>query len=161
VHSTIRLVTSAFGQSAIAGCVALLIAIQFIRPARTNPAVDLHQTLHAAATVPPAIQSILQRSCNDCHSDETRWPWYSAVAPVSWWVINDVNQGRRHLNFSRWLPPGSGDPAQYTRQRFYAICKSVQAHEMPIAAYTLTHPEAQLSSADIKAICDWGRSMAP
>ena len=152
---------SAFAQGAIAGGIALLLTIQFIRPARINPPVVQEHTLEAAVTIPPAIGSILERSCNDCHSDRTRWPWYSSVAPISWLVVNDVMQGRRHLNFSQWLPPKAENPAQYTRQRFYAICKAVQSHEMPIPAYVFVHPQAGLSQADIQTICSWTQGESP
>src|SRR5687767_12229671 len=80
----------------------LVLAIQFVRPARTNPATDPAATLHAQTAVPPDVAAILERSCRDCHSNGTRWPWYSNVAPVSWWVIDHVNHGRSHFNFSEW-----------------------------------------------------------
>jgi hypothetical protein len=108
--------------------------------------------------VPPQVDSILQRACNDCHSDLTRWPWYSNVAPISWFVIDHVDEGRRHVNFSDWLRSNTKSPAEYTRERFQAMCKQVQTYDMPLTSYLLLHRAATLSQADIDTICQWTRT---
>src|SRR5712664_3174329 len=82
--------------------VIIFFGLQFIRPAKTNPPIDQAQTIEAQTQVTPQVEAILDRSCNDCHSNKTRWPWYSNVAPVSWLVVDDVNEARRVLNFSEW-----------------------------------------------------------
>jgi hypothetical protein len=147
-----------FFRGALLGFVGLLIGIQLIRPARTNPVVVASHTLEAIVPVPEQVESILQRACNDCHSDLTRWPWYSNVAPVSWFVIDHVDSGRRHANFSDWARRDSKNPAEYTRERFQAICKEVQSHNMPLTSYLLVHREARLSPGDIEAICQWTKT---
>src|ERR1700749_1346437 len=76
--------------------VVVLIAIQFVPVTRTNPPVT------NALQAPDAVASILRRSCYDCHSNETIWPWYAYVAPISWLIAGDVNDGRKHLNVSSW-----------------------------------------------------------
>jgi hypothetical protein len=129
-----------------------------IRPARTNFLVIPSQTLEAVVPVPPPVESILQRACYDCHSDLTRWPWYSNVAPVSWFVIDHVDSGRRHANFSEWLRPDTKDPAKYTRERFQAICKQVETRNMPLTSYLLVHRAARLSQSDIETICEWTKT---
>jgi hypothetical protein len=131
--------------------VIVLIGLQFVRPARTNPAVDESQTIHARLEVTPQVAAILDRSCQDCHSNTTRWPWYSNVAPVSWLVIDDVNQGRSNLNLSEW---GSMDNRQ-AEKKLEEICEEVLDGEMPIPSYTRIHWSAKLSSADIKTLCEW------
>lgn len=93
----------------------------------------------------------MQRACYDCHSNRTVWPWYSKVAPVSWWVINHVNDGRRHLNFSEWQPL----PAEKRREQLGEILEEVEEGEMPLASYVLGHPEARLSQADLQALREW------
>ena len=82
---------------------------QFVRPERTNPVVDPGMTVQASLEVPVQVEDILSRACNDCHSNETAWPWYASVAPASWLCVKDANEGRRHLNFSEWghYPPGN------------------------------------------------------
>ena len=78
--------------------IAAAIGIQFIRPARTNPAIDPTRTLAATTELPHETAVVLERACRDCHSNDTRWPWYSNVAPISWFVIDHVNHGRSHFN---------------------------------------------------------------
>ena len=80
----------------------LLVIIQFVRPVKTNPPIDEGSTIHARARVPSEVAAILERSCSDCHSHKTRWPWYSQIAPISWLLAHDVNEGREHLNLSNW-----------------------------------------------------------
>ena len=147
-----------FWRGALLGFFGLVIGIQLIRPARTNPSVNQSHTLEAVVFVPPQVDSILQRACNDCHSDLTRWPWYSNVAPISWFVIDHVDEGRRHVNFSDWLRPNAKSPAEFTRERFQAMCKQVQTYDMPLTSYLLLHRAATLSQADIDTICQWTRT---
>jgi len=149
---------SGFLRGAVLGFLGLVIGIQLIRPARTNFLVIPSQTLEAVVPVPPPVESILQRACYDCHSDLTRWPWYSNVAPVSWFVIDHVDSGRRHANFSEWLRPDTKDPAKYTRERFQAICKQVETRNMPLTSYLLVHRAAKLSPGDIETICEWTKT---
>lgn len=147
-----------FLRGALLGFSGLIVGIQLIRPARTNPPVNQSHTLEAVVFVPPQIESILQRGCYDCHSDRTRWPWYSNVAPVSWFVIDHVDSGRRHVNFSDWLRRDTKNPAEYTRERFQAICRQVQTGDMPLTSYLLLHRTAKLSPDDIETICQWTRT---
>ncbi len=147
-----------FLRGALLGFFGLVIGIQLIRPARTNPPVDQSHTLEAVVFVPPRVESILQRACSDCHSDLTRWPWYSNVAPISWFVIDHVDSGRRHANFSEWLRRDTKNPAEYTRERFQAICRQVETQNMPLTSYLLLHRAARLSQSDIETICQWTRT---
>jgi len=147
-----------FLRGALLGFFGLIVGIQLIRPARTNPPVNQSHTLEAVVFVPPQIESILRRGCYDCHSDRTSWPWYSNVAPVSWFVIDHVDSGRRHVNFSEWLRLDTKNPAEYTRERFQAICRQVQTHDMPLTSYLLVHRAAKLSQDDIETICQWTRT---
>lgn len=129
----------------------VLIGLQFVRPDRTNPAVDLSQAIHARLQPNPQVAAILDRSCQDCHSNTTRWPWYSNVAPVSWFVIDHVNHGRSHLNFSEW---GTLDNRQAAK-KLEEVCEEVQDGVMPLPSYTRIHWGAKLSPEDIKTLCDW------
>ena len=129
----------------------VLVGLQFVRPARTNPAVDQSQTIHARLQVNPQVASIMDRACQDCHSNTTRWPWYSNVAPVSWFVIDHVNHGRSHLNISEW---GTLDNRQAAK-KLEEICEEVEDGAMPLQSYTRIHWRAKLSPEDIKTMCDW------
>ena len=131
--------------------VVAFIGIQFYRPARTNPAIDPAQTIEAQTQMTPQVASILDRSCRDCHSNKTVWPWYTQVAPVSWWLTNHVNEGRHNLNISQWgkLPPDRQD------RKLRQICDEVTDGQMPLSSYLPMHPAARLSDPDKQALCDW------
>ncbi|HKG21123.1 MAG TPA: heme-binding domain-containing protein [Blastocatellia bacterium] len=130
---------------------ALFMLAQFVRPARVNPASDGATVLAARSRMTPEVEGILRRACLDCHSNQTRWPWYSNVAPASWFVIDHVNHGRRHLNFSTWTEQDRSERIGLLEE----INKTVRFGSMPLDSYTLLHPEARLSEQERAAICDW------
>ena len=103
------------------------------------------------AEVPPAVLATIGRACRDCHSEATRYPWYSYVAPVSFLIGHDVTEGRRHLNLSRW----KGLPLVRRQRSLSDIANQVTSREMPLSFYTLLHPDARLSQADIDRIFEW------
>ena len=129
----------------------VFVVVQFIRPAKTNPVMDQSLALESHLQVDPKVAAILDRSCADCHSNKTRWPWYSNVAPVSWFVIDHVNEGRGNLNFSEW---GTYD-ADQRRDLLHDICAEVKQGSMPLSSYTPLHPGSALTGDDIRTICEW------
>jgi hypothetical protein len=131
--------------------VVLFGAAQLVRPAKTNPPAEQSLSIERQMQLDPKVESILDRSCNDCHSNKTRWPWYTNVAPVSWFVINHVNEGRSHLNLSEW---GKLDRNRQ-RHRLEDMCEMVQNGEMPLTSYTPLHPGSKLTPQDVKIVCDW------
>ncbi len=128
----------------------VLAGIQLFGPARTNPQTAPAQALAARVPVPDHVQSVLRRSCMDCHSNETRWPWYSYIAPMSWAVVGDVNQGRDHMNLSDWksTPEEGADLMD-------SVCRQIKRHKMPLASYTWIHWDAKLTDDEIKKVCAW------
>ena len=130
--------------------------IQVVRPARTNPATDPAATLHARVEVPAPVAAILDRGCRDCHSNETRWPWYSNVAPVSWWVIDHVNHGRSHFNYSQWARYPPAEIAKLLE----GTCEMTKKGEMPLPSYLLMHRQARLAPPDVATLCAWTRTVA-
>ncbi|HEX9928284.1 MAG TPA: heme-binding domain-containing protein [Pyrinomonadaceae bacterium] len=131
---------------------ALIFAgIQFVRPTRMNPPIDETETIQAKLNVPPEIDSILARSCSDCHSNRTDWVWYSNVAPASWFMAYHVEEGRIELNFSEWGKLSRGRASRKLEE----VCEQINAGEMPIWNYVLLHPSAHLTDTDKKALCDW------
>ena len=132
-------------------CASLFVAIQFVRPARTNPPVDQSQTIGAHTQMTPEVSSMLDRSCRDCHSNQTVWPWYTNVAPISWWLSNHVNEGRRDLNMSEW----GRLPRDRQERKLRQICDEVEDGAMPMSSYLPMHPAARLSEQDKKTLCDW------
>jgi hypothetical protein len=141
---------------ALALVVVFLLA-QFVQPRRTNPPVVPSRSLEAHVQVPRDVLPILKRSCGDCHSSETVWPWYSHIAPVSWFVVDDVNEGRSHINFQDW--EAQENPKEAT-EHLALICKEVQDKGMPPLSYRLMHRGSRLSEKDVDAICFWSQSFA-
>ena len=129
----------------------LFVGAQFVRPAKTNPPVEHAKALGAEALLPEQVASVFKRACNDCHSNETAWPWYSNVAPASWFVIDHVNHGRSHMNFSEWARYNPREADELLEE----ICKEVKGGGMPLNSYLLLHPEAKLSDEDKQMLCDW------
>lgn len=132
----------------------IFIGAQFIRPARTNPPHDQARALGSHAMVPQDVAAVLKRSCHDCHSHETTWPWYSNVAPVSWWLIDHVNHGRREMNFSDWARYNPREADHLLEE----ICEQVSEGHMPLSSYLILHPGAKLSDADKRLLCDWANA---
>jgi hypothetical protein len=134
--------------------VVLFAVAQFVGPAKTNPVEDPSLALESKVQIDSRVATILNRSCADCHSNRTRWPWYSNVAPVSWFVIGHVNEGRRDLNFSEW---GTYDKRKQI-SRLNQICDLTKAGIMPLSSYTPLHPGSKLTADDVKTVCDWTNS---
>ncbi|MGH7813018.1 MAG: heme-binding domain-containing protein [Candidatus Binataceae bacterium] len=137
-----------------AGAIALLLAIggfvsiQFVPVRRVNPPVT------GEVSAPPAAEAALRRSCYDCHSNETHWPWYGEIAPASWPIAREVARGRRELNFSQW---GGYYPLTKHRKLEW-IGRALREEKMPPWSYVAMHPGARLSDADRAAIERWVES---
>ena len=128
--------------------IVILIGIQFIPVDRKNPSVTMD------INAPDNISSILRASCYDCHSNETVWPWYSKIAPVSFLVAGDVKEGRKHLNFSEWDKYEAGKREKILEE----IVEEIEKEAMPLTSYTFTHPNAKLDPYRINLIKDWIKS---
>ena len=135
--------------AALAVCVAFIV-IQFVPVDRTNP--PLQGEFHGSAEV----VSVLRRACYDCHSNETVWPWYSRIAPVSWVIAHDVNEGRAGLNFSTWNQLSAEKQAEAIKESWEEVAEG----KMPTWYYVALHPEARLSAADKSVLRTWSGSAA-
>ena len=127
------------------GLAAGLGLAQLVPVSRTNPPVE------QAVEAPPAVRTVLERSCHDCHSNATRWPWYAWVAPASWLLAYDVAEAREHLNFSTWGRYDEEERADLLEE----IAEMVEDGEMPPWYYLPMHPDARLSDADLAALRAW------
>ncbi len=129
------------------GIALALVLAQLVPVDRANPPAG------AEVAAPPEVRAILKRACYDCHSNETVWPWYGRVAPVSWLLERDVREGRKEVNFSVF-----GGYAQKRRLRkWLEIPEQLEKGEMPPWFYTAVHGEARLSEADRAALVRWAR----
>lgn len=129
-----------------AGAVVCVL-IQLVPMPGKNPPVSRD------VAAPPQVEAILRRSCYDCHSNQTRWPWYARVAPVSWLVIRDVNRGRQHINFSTW-DKYADDPETMIR-KLRNFDKVMHNGSMPLWYYLPEHSIARLSETDRQVLEDW------
>jgi hypothetical protein len=129
---------------------AVLATMQFV-PATMKPASGAADTrpVHLTEAIDPQVGRILDRSCGDCHSNDTHWPWYSRVAPVSWILSNHVKKGRERLDFSKWANE------RHSANELTEVCDAVSDGSMPLRSYTLFHPGAKLSDQDVEVICRW------
>ncbi|MCX6895237.1 MAG: heme-binding domain-containing protein [Verrucomicrobia bacterium] len=133
-----------------------LLLIQFLPGHSQNPPVTPGRDLIESANPPPPVAALLRAACYDCHSHETKWPWFDRVAPVSWWVAGHIKDGRKHLNFSDWPP---ADPCR-AKKKLGQIAEEVTEGGMPLPSYTWMHPAARLSAADKKLLADWAEAEA-
>lgn len=117
------------------------MAIFLINPRLTNPQIQPGRDLLASSPPPAEIAAILRNSCYDCHSDETKWPWYSHVALVSWWLVEHVEDGRKRLNLSKW----SHDDPKRSARRWRSMGDAVNDGDMPLPSYTWAHPKSRLT----------------
>jgi len=133
----------------VGGLIVLFGLLQFTNPARTNPPVV--QDLMATNAPPPQVVASLRAACYDCHSNETKWPWYSRIAPASWLVVWDVDEGRRHLNLSDW----PANDLTRAAKRLDRMSEEIDYHQMPPGKYTIIHTDARLTDSQRKELTGW------
>ena len=130
------------------------VAIQFIRPDFTNPPIVASETLAASTALPADVQMVISRSCNDCHSNQTTYPWYSKVTPFNWFLADHIEHGREELNFSKWNTYGNDKKVRKLEE----ICEVIERAEMPLPSYLWIHRDAVLSESDSRLLCDWTKA---
>jgi Haem-binding domain len=123
-------------------------AVQFIRPTMKDPP---HEALLQGAAVPAEVNEILERACQDCHSNNTNWPWYAKVTPISFMVAQDVNRGRRFLNLSEWQKYSDGQKLGYLG----SMADAARDRKMPPIVYSTMHPDARLADSERRLIAAW------
>ena len=127
------------------GLVIVVAVLQFIPVKRTNPPISWD------INAPENVSGILRTSCYDCHSNETRWPWYTYIAPVSFLIASDVNEGRKRLNFSEWDKYDN----KKREKKLDGIIEMVEEGEMPLSMYTIIHKDAILDTVKINILKEW------
>ncbi|MFK5879591.1 MAG: heme-binding domain-containing protein [Flavobacteriaceae bacterium] len=133
------------------GLVIVLIGIQFV-PVSLNQLEKISENDIIATLNPPEeIALILKTSCYDCHSNNTVYPWYDKIAPVSWWVADHINEGKDELNFSEWASFSEKRKAKKLKE----MIEELDEGEMPLTSYLITHGDAKLSSAQVEQLKNW------
>lgn len=139
----------AVGAAAIAA-----VGGSLIHPFGAAAASGTNQTIFREARIDPETLMLVQRACQNCHSQNTEWPWYSHVAPVSWLLARDVQQARSHMNLSQWQDYSTADRLRLLSE----IGSAVRNGEMPVQRYLLLHPEARLNDSERQRIYRWTRT---
>jgi hypothetical protein len=135
--------------------VVIFVVIQFIRPHENRLVGDSPTAIETRYPVPADVHQLLERSCYDCHSNNTFYPWYSYVEPVGWFLSNDITEGKRELNFDEF----ASYPAYRQIRKFAAIHQELEEGNMPLPAYTLIHRSAVLSPEQKGQIILWVQAM--
>ncbi len=133
----------------------LLIVIQFFTIDKTTKPTDVSKDIIALTSANPEITTILKTSCYDCHSNQPVYPWYTNIAPLSWWIKHHINEGSQHLNFSEW--------GTYSKKRknhkLDECAEMLIENEMPLTSYTIIHKEAKLTFDQKNLLLNWFYSL--
>jgi hypothetical protein len=136
------------------GLLVVLILMQFIRPEKNESKNEMN-AMSTVMEIPVEVTKIIQTSCADCHSNSTKYPWYSEIAPSSWFLAQHVNDGKEHLNFSEW--------AAYNKDQKSHIIKNIKEvlneREMPLKSYLWIHKESKLTENQYQILYDWANSI--
>src|SRR4051794_17109224 len=130
---------------------AIFIGIQLAPTERLTPPFDPTLRIEHHVNVPPDVQAILDRSCKDCHSDETTWPWYARIAPASWLLANHVREGREQMNLSEW---GAMD-SDAAKDVLVEVCRQIKKGARPVPSYPWIPRSAVPTPADVTTLCTW------
>ncbi len=129
----------------------VFVVMQFFRIDKSHPKLKKRQDFIVMTKPPADVEKLLRSACYDCHSFETEYPWYSNVAPVSWFLEDHIDEGREHLNFSVW----GTYKKKKQNHKLHECAEEVEEKEMPLDSYTWTHGDAKLSSKDQKKLAEW------
>ena len=131
--------------------VIILIIMQFFSIDKTNPSIDQAKDFLTVENTPTEVAQLFKIACYDCHSNETKYPWYTSVAPISWFIKGHIDNGREVLNFSTW----SDYNAKQKSHKMEEIIEVVDGKEMPMLTYWMIHWDAKISEEQRKQITDW------
>jgi Haem-binding domain len=129
----------------------VFIAIQFFHPKPNKASGEQSHFIGNVYAVPADVKSILEKACNDCHSNNTRYPWYSNIQPVDWWLTNHINNGKKHLNLDEFTSLNLS--RQYNK--LGGIADEVKEGGMPLNSYTWIHKDAILTEAEKTTLINW------
>jgi len=133
----------------------ILIVLQFIKIDKTNPETNPQYDIYTAGNLSPEIGSLLKNACNDCHSNHTKYPWYTSFQPFGWFVSGHIKHGRGNLNFSEW----HGYSESKRSNKAEDCIEVLEAGRMPLKSYTWMHPKARLTKEQNKELIDFFKSV--
>jgi hypothetical protein len=133
---------------------AVVVLIQFIRPEKNN-SQNYSNDISKVVDVPTEVQEILKTSCNDCHSNNTVYPWYSEIAPISWYLASHVNEGKEHLNFSEWTVYNENQKSHIIKD----IEEELEEQKMPLKSYLIIHKDAKMTEDQYNTLLNWVKAI--
>lgn len=134
---------------------AAFIVIQFIHPKKNTAEGPQPNYIGNAYTIPGDVKSILAKACNDCHSNNTVYPWYAKIQPVDWWLTDHVNDGKKHINFDEYTHKS----LRYQYHKMEETIEMVKEGEMPLESYTWVHKDAKLTDEEKIKLTGWAESV--
>jgi hypothetical protein len=141
---------------------AVFVIMQFFQPGKNNQSMEMTNDIGKVVSVPEDVHSLLKKSCYDCHSNNTVYPWYANIQPVGWWLKDHIEEGKGHLNFQDFalVEPNERFPTRALRQdhKLEEVAETVENGEMPLESYTIIHGDAKLDEVQKKMILDWVKS---
>lgn len=133
----------------------VFIIAQFFGPDKNEGDIASVEAFYTDTNPPEEVKIILENACNDCHSDNTRYPWYNNITPVNYWLADHVKHGKKHFNISKW-----NDYSDKKKDhKLDELIEMVEEKEMPLDSYTWTHGEAKLSQDQIDAVIAWAKNV--
>jgi hypothetical protein len=133
----------------------VIVIAQFFGPDKNEGNLASVDAFLSETNPPENIKALLKESCFDCHTNVTRYPWYSNITPVNYWMADHVKHGKKHFDMSNW----EGNSVKKKDHKFEELIEMVEEKEMPLPSYTWTHTEAKLSDAQIKDILEWAKQV--
>lgn len=134
---------------------AVLIVIQFIRPEKNISEVPSENDIRVSYNVPSNVLEVLKRSCYDCHSNNTVYPWYANIQPIGWWLHDHIDEGKDELNFSEF----AAYSAKKADHKLDEVIELIEEKEMPLESYLIIHKEAELSPQDAELVIAWAKDL--
>lgn len=135
---------------------AVLIIIQFIQPGKNIGNASSEHDMLISLGSPVQVAGLLKHSCYDCHSNYTRYPWYSRISPISWYLNRHIEEGKKAVNFSNFSQLEKGKMIRNLSE----ICEVVESGNMPLQSFLIIHRDASLTEEEVKLICSWSESEA-
>ncbi len=133
----------------------VVVLIQFIRPEKNDSKEGLND-ISTVMNIPDEVKSIIKTSCADCHSNYTKYPWYSEIAPVSWYLAQHVNEGKEHLNFSEWTSYNKDQKKHILKD----LKEELKGNEMPLRSYLIIHENAKMNKNQYKTLLNWVKTIS-
>lgn len=139
----------------ILGLVMTVLLAQFFQPEKNQSNMVSINLFLEETKAPKKVKQILKQACFDCHSSNTNYPWYNSITPVNFWLNSHIKEGKKHFNVSKW----SSYSDKKKDHKLEELIEELEESSMPLASYTWTHKEAQLSSDQIQTLVDWANGL--